>query len=114
MVLWQVNFMLIVSTILFGSGLCLVPVGNVNGFNFAADYCLSNASPSFMAGYARAHYHIFFNSSYNERDGIPQNDTYYNSQTGIKLEGQNARADYVHGYWLGWNDAVAGKYHIAC
>jgi hypothetical protein len=92
----------------------IIQLNNAQAFDFAKDYSISDATPSFMAGYSRAHYHVFFNSSYNERDRIPQNNTYYDSQTGIKLEGQNARSDYIHGYWLGWKDAQDGKYHIDC
>ena len=117
------DYNIAITTLALGLTLFSLTIVNAQAFDFAKDYCITDASSSFMKGYTRAHYDVFFSNStiknstspsYHELKGAPHNNTYYDSQTGQKFEGSDLRADYVHGYRLGWKDAQDGKYHIDC
>ena len=117
----SLHYTAITTLVLAFFSLTILP--NAQAFDFAKDYSIADASSSFVAGYRKAHYDVFFSNStiknstspsYHELEGAPNNNTYYDSQTDQKFEGQNLRADYVHGYRLGWKDAQDSKYHIDC
>ena len=85
-------------------------------FVFKRDSCITDATPSFVRGYYDAHSDVYFNSTYNPNEVAPHkgNNTSYNELTGEKIVEQNATANYIAGYRLGWQHAQQRIFEIDC
>jgi hypothetical protein len=70
-----------------------------------------------MWGYYRAHADYFAGGPPDNLSAPPEGQKfYYDMSTGKKLPvvGDNARADYIQGYKLGWQDAKKGVFQVDC
>jgi hypothetical protein len=58
----------------------------------------------------------FFVGLHNETIGAPPvgQNFYFDAATGKKIPDDNARADYIQGYRLGWKDARRGVFQVDC
>jgi hypothetical protein len=79
--------------------------------------CITDVTGIFMRGYYAAHADYFAGSQYyNETLGAPPpgQNFFYDMATGQKLPADNARADYIQGYKIGWKDAQKEVFQVDC